>query len=257
MYYFIVNTQARVPLVLRPAIVHRLEETVMIANPGLRTVLFLDIDGVLHSTAREIIGIHDDAEALRVALVRGTLDPARLGLLCHDRQRLLADVLARHPQTDVAVSSAWRSWQGNPWGESDDPQDLLFEMRYVHTLAWLKRLLLPVISARVIGATPFEGTRLEQAREFVRQLDPAVYCGRWIAIDDQCAHFPAELVPAFYREDGDGSRYDHGAARDEVVVLINGLQGLTAGSANALDAAIAHASAVAETVLPFQPEASR
>lgn len=207
-----------------------------------RIVLCVDFDGVMHPSAREIIGMDRDTEELRVQLVRGVLAPASLGLLCEDKQRLLADVLMRHRHVDVALSSAWRSWEGFNFMDHDEPEDVLFEIRHVHTLDWVKRLLLPIISSRLIGATSFDGSRIEQIRAFVGQLDPAVYRRSWVAIDDQVAHFPAELIAPFYREDSEGGHYDVGVPRDEVVVLVDGEHGLTAASAQALNVAIAFAS---------------
>ncbi|WP_194721492.1 HAD domain-containing protein [Noviherbaspirillum malthae] len=207
-----------------------------------RIVLAVDFDGVTHSVTKEIKGMDRDTEELRVQLVRGTVTPASLGLLCEDKQQLLAEVLMRHRHVDVVLSSAWRSWEGFNFIDHDEPEDILFELRHVHTLDWVKRLLLPVISSRLIGATGFDGSRIDQIRAFVGQLDPAVYRHCWVAIDDQVAHFPTELIAPFYREDSDGGHYDVGVARDEVVVLIDGVHGLTAASAQALDAAIVFAS---------------
>ena len=86
-----------------------------------------------------------------------------------------------------------------------------------------------------------EITRLDEIRSFMKSsADVLNLRSSWVAVDDQAKHFPAtELLPFdVNRKSGIGTP----TKCDEVVVLVDGVTGLTAQSAAVLDAAIVHAS---------------
>lgn len=208
-----------------------------------RSILFLDLDGILHSTDRELKGMASQTEALRVGMVRGEVDPATLGLLDPKRQQLLEQVLLKHPHADMVVSSAWRGWQGYNVKIKGDRADPAFEACHVETLNWLKHWLRPVIASRIIGKTPFGGVRLQELRYVMQYLvDPGTHCSRWVALDDQAVHFPTSQITPFYWEMGEYGAYATNPPTEEIVVLIDGQRALTDASAAALDAALTHAS---------------
>jgi hypothetical protein len=213
--------------------------------------LFMDIDGILHSTEASKIfetSKERENEQRRVALVRNQYFCGREDLLKLGPQKLLAEVLKKHPHVVIVVSSAWRTWAGIPHWE--DPGDT-WASQQVDSLAWVKSLLLPTIAERIVAKTPvlpegamkksvFEITRLDEIRSFMKSsTDVLNLLPSWVAVDDQARHFPkAELCPFYETESGTWA----GMPCEEAVVLVDGKTGLTAQSAAALDAAIEHAS---------------
>ncbi|TFW06150.1 hypothetical protein E4K72_10515 [Oxalobacteraceae bacterium OM1] len=213
-----------------------------------RLVLFLDIDGVLHSEDAQLAGIDYVTEALRVGMVRGQVNPTALGLLCPHRQQLLADILARHEHVDVVLSSSWRHWEGFHYLDPNDMRDELFERRHVQSLDWIKRWMIPELAHRLIGKTPPNGSRLQQVRIAADALSRNGYSPYWVALDDQASHFPG--IAPFYQENGHERVNNPNVAPEEIVVLVDGRFGLREVSALALDRALAHASQAANQHIP-------
>lgn len=212
-----------------------------------RLCLFLDIDGVLHPTDNELVGVDRGTEQKRVQLVRGERHPRDFGLLRPDRQALLVAVLQDNRHVDLVISSAWRSWEGYNYLDPSEQEDPVFEARHVHSLDWLKRVLHPVISSRIIGRTAFEESRLDEIQAFVDDLDRRQYARSWVALDDQVAHFPPERVAAFFDQHAGGTAPDWAVDPAAVVVVVDGRQALTPLAARMLSAAIAHASVLCES----------
>lgn len=112
-------------------------------------VLFIDMDGVLHPAI--------------------CYEPTQL--LC--RRPMLEEVLRKHPDVDVVISSTWRNER---------------------TLADLRALFSPDIASRIVGITPrwqdFQneasfGTYVRQAEiEHWMRLASRAWEG-WLAVDDQ------------------------------------------------------------------------
>lgn len=206
-----------------------------------KLALFLDIDGILHSASKSI-ELHTktfmQTEKIRMDLVDGKKSPHDYGLLDIEKQMLLAEMLERHPDVVVIISSAWRCWEGNVCTE-------------VENLLWLKSMLHPTIAQRISGKTPVPDTdlknwqsitRLDEIREFMHEsADALKLCKAWVAIDDQARHFPAEMIQPFFHEDV--AIRDYCSANNEYVVLVNGEKGLTELSVRYLEAAITRALA--------------
>lgn len=223
----------------------------------LKTICFLDIDGILHPTSNDIPIEFEQRFDIVARLVRGELDPKYLGVLMEDKQALLADILREYEDIDIVISSAWRYmrpyYRYHDWDDDNDI-DFIVEVRppqpdhdwmeqNITNLKWLKSLLHPVIAERIVGKTPGGGkTRLDEVRAFIRNVDPSIYSGRWVAIDDQERHFPRCVIPHFFNEYEQAFTVNSAAGCGEVVVLINGDQGLNARSAAAVRAAFSEAS---------------
>jgi hypothetical protein len=219
--------------------------------------LFLDIDGILHSTDAakmfETPRIREN-ERRRVAIVRGESCPGSEVLLQTEPQELLANVLAKHAHVVIVISSAWRNWESVPYWENIRNQE---EAEDSSSLDWLKSLLHPEIAERIIAKTPvftsgaasktFLGfTRLDEIRSFMAtSADRYGLSSSWVAIDDQARHFPSFEIRPFYDENISPTYAS--ASGGEVVVLINGELSLNVMSAAALDAAIEHASVCTES----------
>lgn len=104
----------------------RLEPIAESTSPR-RLVVFLDIDGVLHSSTvsdalDNLVITHQDKR--RVAFVRGELQPSSFGMLVPKNQTLLAEVLKRYPHVVIVISSAWRLWRGYSWVHVEAPDPL-------------------------------------------------------------------------------------------------------------------------------------
>lgn len=220
-----------------------------------RLILFLDIDGILHSSV-----VSDELEGLvpiaqderRVAFVRGQLNPGAFGMLVPEKQALLATILRRYPQVVIVISSAWRCWRGYRW-TIDEVPDLVWERDHVESLNWLKSLLHPVLAERIIGKTGlihdeltgslnWRATRLDEIRAYMRDHAQALgLADNWVAIDDQARHF-TDLNGGVF-QDAQGIQAHAGAFPVEAVLLVDGVTALTEASAAALDAALQHATA--------------
>lgn len=204
-----------------------------------RINLYLDIDGVLHPDAADICRTQnvDDVtlEDIRVALVRGKINPRKLNLLCPERQELLAQFLLKYQHIDVVLSSAWRTWQGYNFLQFRIPPDPSFESNFVNNLGWLKRLLHPVIASRLIGKTGTESSRLSQIREFELTYNRYRKSLYWIAVDDQPANFPVTEITPVYSEYGSVCESQDFAAATEMLFLVDGEVGLSQTSIAALD----------------------
>jgi hypothetical protein len=223
--------------------------------PQQRLAMFVDVDGVMHSTTASdqleaLVPMAQDAR--RVAFVRGTLHPRAFGMLEPQKQDLLAAVLQRHPHVVIVISSAWRHWQGYHWADGEVP-DPVWEREHVATLNWLKRLLHPVVADRIIGKTGQvhqtisdylnrPATRLDEIRAYMQEHGPALgLANNWVAVDDQARHFAALDSGVFH--DVQGMQAQAGVFPAEAVLLVDGVAALTDASATALDAALQRASA--------------
>lgn len=211
------------------------------ASGQKKFALFLDIDGILHPASRSVelqFPIPRRKRQVRAGLVNGEEKPQNVGLLDPGRQRLLADILDRHPNVDVVISSAWRNWADDP----NKPQK---------DLTWLKNILHPTIASRIVASTPSFAlgsgfARLDEIRYFMYFFAPAFnFSSAWVALDDQLRHFPAGKISPFYVEGEPKS--EQVILGEEFVVIIDGENALTPLSANVLDAAIRKAEHAAQS----------
>jgi hypothetical protein len=202
--------------------------------------LYLDIDGVLHPAYNELAspknGGFSAVEDIRIGLIRGTISPQSFGLLCVERQGRLVNILAKNPHVNVVISSAWRNWIGyNPW-ENQKP-DLPWETSHVETLEWLKQLLHPTIASRIIGKTENGKNRLSEIRDF--ELQWSRDQTSWIAIDDAVKGFPPTAITPYFSEVPSLSApMIQFKASKEMLILLDGEQGLSKIAANAIEKAI-------------------
>jgi hypothetical protein len=203
---------------------------------------FLDIDGVLHSTANEIAGPPMVQHEIMAQIVRGERHPSEFGLLQEEKQALLADILQQHSNLYVVISSAWRNWE--PYNVFDDDVSaaaLLWRSSKPDRLCWMKRLFHPCIAERIVGYTPTMGNRLAEIRAFMNGVDRSRYCDRWIAIDDQVNHFPSDSVTHFYNAYASVPVVTDNVENEELIIIVDGSVGLTAQAANAVRLASLHA----------------
>lgn len=202
--------------------------------------LYLDIDGVLHPASNEIAspknGGFSAVEDIRIGLICGTVRPQSFGLLCAERQGRLVSILDKYPHINVVISSAWRNWIGyNPW--EDQTPDLHWENSYVETLEWLKRLLHPTIASRIIGKTGNGLNRLSEIRD--SEFQSSGNQTSWIAIDDAIKGFPpASITPYFSEHLSVSAPMCNFESGNEILILLDGEQGLSKHAAHALEKAI-------------------
>lgn len=210
--------------------------------------LFLDIDGILHSTTAScaIDSVPPRiARERRIALVRGLTHPSAYGLLVQEKQDLLANILVKNPHVVIVISSAWRNWIGYD-DTKGEPTDAHWERTNVADLLWLKALLHPVLAGRIVGKTPnidrelngsnAQPCRLDEIRYFMQTNGDRLNLARnWVALDDQGRHFPKEELASSYNE-------------DEIVVLLNGERALEPHSSAELAVAINKASCAIKRV---------
>jgi hypothetical protein len=215
-----------------------------------KVILFLDIDGVLHPEAHmpppalTLAQLGQSLE-LQAQIVRAEVSVHAHRLLLVSTQEALVAVLQKNPHVDIVVSSAWRSWRSYNGMRASTSPTPAWDAANVDTLNWLRRLLDVRIAARIVGKTPCLGrqsTRLDEVRSYMRDADPMMYSGHWVALDDQRSHFASATTPAFYDDGAASLPQGAGAAAHEVVVIVDAATGLTERSARALHAAIRHAS---------------
>jgi len=217
-----------------------------------KLALFLDIDGVLHSASKSIEfqkRNFKEAEQHRIDFVDGAQDPRNFGMLQSAPQQFLADILDRHPNVVLVISSAWRNWEGTQGRRQAVNRTQTGNCGNISDLLWLLPLLHPTLAKRIVDKTSAPDfrapnfqhrTRLDEIRSFMHDSAiPSDWCEGWVAIDDQAQHFPSEEITPFYVQSD--STHNAPAVGSELVVLVDGEVGLTSSSAQALEAAIMQA----------------
>jgi hypothetical protein len=204
-------------------------------------ILFLDIDGVLHST--DFSNLIDEAAPVsmiqhKVDMVLGRVHPSKYGLLTNEKQQLLADVLIRNPHVHVVISSAWRNWPLYNFMSDEEDDDGPKRTRISPDIEWIKKLLHEAISEKIIGKTPIGSSRIYEIRRYMESLDKSLnYSMNWLALDDQTSHFSPDEVCYFYNE-YDSPAPNAAYLHEGYVIVVNGKRGIGQESMFALEAAI-------------------